>query len=364
MNDFKGYSERLDKTLQDKLFWLDRVNPDEINIIVDFGCGNGKLLAAARKDPRFADKIFVGIDSNTQFEPLFWQNMDVPRHGSNKVFYYTHPDAVNKYIKSDRVALIFSSVLHEAYSFNTLPFKWHEVKTKYVIIRDMCNPVYVPATSGFDKFTYTWHEKLKIFWKANKKRFFDHFSRRDITDEYAWTEFLMKHHYVENWETEKLENYFATNWYDIYTYLENSKYVKTFSDIYNIPYLVNKAQQDFGVTYNMPTHRSVIFYKPTIISKQTIDLYKDRFWFIRNQFERFGTKCMRCSEDLAYAYLWELCERVQEELTYPPTAETTERYNDLLTYMEQSQKWTDEDWIWLGQHYYNLSSKGVYYGSN
>lgn len=360
MNDFKGYSERLDKTLQDKLFWLDRINPEEIDIIVDFGCGNGKMLAAAKNDPRFADKIFVGIDYNTQFESQFWKNMEMPPHSSPKVLFFSNPGAISKYIKDDRAALIFSSVLHEVYSFNTLPFKWYRVRAKYIIIRDMAFPM-----MDFNQPLFTKIDKLKIFFKANKKRWYDHFVSKffNFSDQ-VHLQFLMKHHYVENWETEKLENYFATDWYGIYTYLEDGGYIKTYSDIYNIPYLVNKARQDFGVTYNIPTHRSVIFYKPTVISKQTIDLYKKRFWFIHNQFDRFGDRCLRCSEDLAYAYLWELCERIQEELTDTSPEARTERYNDLLMYMEQSQRWNDAEWIWIGQRYYNLQPKGVYYGSN
>lgn len=364
MNDFNGYSRRLDYTLQDKLFWLDRINPDEINVIVDFGCGNGKLLAQARKDPRFKDKIFVGIDSNTDFEKQFWDNMGVPRHGSTKVFYYSHPDAVRKYIKSNRVALIFSSVLHEAYTFKTLPFKWHEIRTKYVVIRDMYNPLFVYINSGFYKFTYSFKEKLQIFIKANKKRFFDHFIRRDITDDYVWTEFLMKHHYVENWETEKLENYFATKWADIEIYLTDNQFTTLYSDIYNIPYLVNKAQMDFGIAYNCPTHRSAIFYKPKPITNPTIDLYKDRFWFIRNHYNHLGYGCLVCSEDIAYAYAWEICERIQEELTGIDENNLTQRQLELLEYANSCYKFRDKDWIFIGQHYYNLAPKGVYYGSN
>lgn len=359
MNDFKGYSERLDKTLKDKLFWLDRINPDEIDVIVDFGCGNGKLLARAKKDPRFADKIFVGIDTYIEFEPQFWQNMGVPRHGSTKVFYYTHSDAIKRYIKSDRVALIFSSVLHEAYSFNTLPFKWHQVGAKYVIIRDMFFPMcehYWPIFTG--------KEKLKIFLKSNKRRFYDHFSRFSIHIDMHWLQFLMKHHYTENWETEKKENYFAVDWNEIYLHLLHNNCRVLYNSDYNIPYLVQKAKNDFGVEYITPTHKSVIFYNPKTVSHKTMDLYKDRFWFMKQAYEEFGYNFLRCSEAIAYAYLWEICERIQEELTGIDENNMTERQEDLHDIITRTRRLVDEDWIWIGKRYFNLEPKGVYYGSN
>ena len=358
MRDARGYLARMDKTLSDKLFWLDKINPDEISIIVDFGCGGGTLLSKVRQDPRFKDKIFVGIDSNLDFEKDFWMAMGVPRHTDPKIKHFTSPEAINKYLNSDRVLLIFSSVLHECYSFNTLPFKWHQVKTKYVVIRDM----FTPISALFEEEIPT-KDKLKIFTKADKKQFYDHFKRRGWNFKYGrnWVEFLMKYHYKNNWETEREENYFATDWYAIETYLDDNNFYKLYQSTYNIPWLVNKARRDFGFTYSQPTHRSVIYYKPSTVTKPTKDKYAQRFWFMKEARDSHGEDFLICSEDLAYAYLWELCERIQEELS---TSDDTERKLIFLSYMQQCNKFYDKDWMFLGQAYFNLRPEGVYYGSN
>ena len=358
MKDARGYLARMDKSLPDKLFWLDKVNPDEISIIVDFGCGSGTLLSKVRKDPRFKDKIFVGIDSNLDFEKDFWMNMGVPRHTDPKIKHFTSPGVIGKYLNSDRVLLIFSSVLHECYSFNTLPFKWYKVNTKYVVIRDM----FAPMTSFFEEEVSV-KDKLKIFTKADKKKFYDHFKRRGWNFKYdrTWIEFMMKYHYVNNWDTEREENYFATDWYSIYTHMEDNNFTKLYQHTYNIPWLVEKAKKDFGVTYSQPTHCSVIFYKPPKIKKETRELYAQRFWFIKEARDINGEDFLQCSEELAYSYLWELCERIQEELS---TSDNTERKLIFLSYMKVCNEFTDKDWIFLGQAYFNLRPEGVYYGSN
>ena len=100
---------------------------------------------------------------------------------------------------------------------------------------------------------------MKIFLHSNKKRWFDHFWKYKSLDNKTHLQFVIKHHYVENWETEKKEDYFATRWDEIFDFFCKYHYEEIYDEVYNIPYLVSVARQTFGVGNITATHRSLIY---------------------------------------------------------------------------------------------------------
>ena len=78
------------------------------------------------------------------------------------------------------------------------------------------------------------------------------------------------------------------------------------------------------------------------ITLETKNCYKKRFWFMKNLADSYGDGFLICSEELAYAFLWELCERIQEELTFINSIEN-DRLLQIYSLIEKFPFATDEE---------------------
>lgn len=112
MKNFNTYVENLNKSLQSKLFFVNKINIDEYDIIVDYGCGSGILLQNIAT--KVNDKtLLIGFD--TSKEMIDYCNNTIRGNFPNKNFYFTsdwEPIEDLLYIH-DKKLIIFSSVLHE-----------------------------------------------------------------------------------------------------------------------------------------------------------------------------------------------------------------------------------------------------------
>ena len=64
MKDLNGYIKKLEKGMEDKLYFLKHIDITEYSLIVEFGCANGRLL---RRIEPVTDKSYttlVGYDIN------------------------------------------------------------------------------------------------------------------------------------------------------------------------------------------------------------------------------------------------------------------------------------------------------------
>lgn len=92
----------------------------------------------------------------------------------------------------------------------------------------------------------------------------------------------------------------------------------------------------------------------TKISNETKELYKKRFWFMKNLAEQHGDDFMVCSEELAYAFVWELCERIQEELTNMNTIKT-DRGLQVYSFIERFPFAADKEVIGRARELYGMN---------
>lgn len=95
----------------------------------------------------------------------------------------------------------------------------------------------------------------------------------------------------------------------------------------------------------------------TKISNETKEQYKKRFWFMKNLAEKHGNDFMVCSEELAYAFVWELCERIQEELTNM-SAVRTDRALQVYSLIEKFPFATDKEIIGRARELYGMNYVG------
>lgn len=134
INDYEVYSSRMEKSLEDKLFFEDLV--EGVDTLIDFGCADGKLLGQVHTD--FPDWNLYGIDADpTMLEAA---------KGNCRAAEYICADG----LPADQLRNIapsavinLSSVIHEIYSYST-PEKignfWNDLfgcGFKYISIRDL-----------------------------------------------------------------------------------------------------------------------------------------------------------------------------------------------------------------------------------
>ena len=66
MRNFNEYQLNLEKSLKQKLFFLDKINIAEYDLIVDYGCGTGIVLNEIKKktDKIGTNQTLIGYDYN------------------------------------------------------------------------------------------------------------------------------------------------------------------------------------------------------------------------------------------------------------------------------------------------------------
>ena len=105
------YINGLQKTLGEKLFFLEVLDKDDFfknKIIVDFGCGDGSVLAFIAKHYNCEGSILVGIDINEEMFELAKANVT-----AEHTYFCKKLDNIALLESHLPVVFIASSVLHE-----------------------------------------------------------------------------------------------------------------------------------------------------------------------------------------------------------------------------------------------------------
>ena len=128
ISNYDDYNSRMERSMMDKLFFLDKIEPD---CIVDFGCANGALLQSIGRVNK--NIKLIGYDNDptmtstvTNF-PIYsdWNNI------ASVVADATHP------------AIVLSSVIHEVCHYGSksdIDTFWSRVFDygfEFIVIRDM-----------------------------------------------------------------------------------------------------------------------------------------------------------------------------------------------------------------------------------
>lgn len=238
MKNYNCYIKNLKKSMQEKLFFLDKIDLHN-KVIIDFGCADGEMISILAEE--YQDSDFIGIEKDQYLLNLAKQkNID----NENVSFLnYLSP------IKDDsrEIILICSSVLHELsvndqYDLNNYAKNYCD----YWIIRDM-------KFSGCKKINN--NMLSNIILNANPKNLSEFVYKYGIKSNKDIVHYLLKYTYLDNWETELEENYFGTCW----SLIEKDKDI-IYIDDYLLEYKKKQVLKDFYIDLsNFKTHRKVIY---------------------------------------------------------------------------------------------------------
>lgn len=247
MRNLNSYIRKLEKGMEDKLFFLKYIDISEYSLIVEFGCANGRLLRRIEPVVHLDETKLVGFDINEEI-------LDIARNISKEMTFTSNWDEVLEMLKvtPKKSLIIFSSVWHEIdKSYNETLFTEMK-KFTTIVIRDMKAPI--QSAEPIDEPTRERIAKRVPEWQFNE--FEKKWGRIDNKENLY--RFLLMYTYLDNWENEINEDYFSTPWAEIDWNLEED-YDKVYSNSYILEYKKNQIEKYFQHTMKDITHHQVVY---------------------------------------------------------------------------------------------------------
>lgn len=207
------YNAVLAKSLGSKLFFMDKVPLSEMGVVVDFGCGDASLLrVVANAVPD--DCLMIGVDSDRKQLEQARKNYV----GIDETF--LSMESVRFYLTSNDMGcsphrpsmLVLSSVVHEVLSPGTTwspVVFWGWVASfgfDYIVFRDMYFGAHRVAASDFGLF-HRHYKHSPSRRPALEDSFEDRHGSIGVTP--TLIHYLLKEPYVDDWERENAEDYWA-----------------------------------------------------------------------------------------------------------------------------------------------------------
>ncbi len=262
--DIQYYNKEMQKGMEDKLFFLDKLPKNTDYIFVDFGCADGSMINALSSILEGHYNTYVGYDISKTMLDLAKTNYHGPANAD--VIFTDKWDEVKTNINRNykrKSVLILSSVIHEVYSYarnqNSIPKFWNRVINSdfdYIVIRDMCPSEDINRNSNSDL-------TFKVMHNATALQISDFIKKwGSIDNNKNLVHFLLKYRWKVNWERECTENYFPITIQDLLMFFKdfNVDYFERF----RVPFLEKCWKEDFGIEINDYTHIKAIFEKKKI----------------------------------------------------------------------------------------------------
>jgi len=248
IKDYIAYNQRMDLSLIDKLFFIDKIQPD---LIVDFGCATGTLLKHLKT---FCPNVqAIGYDNDSEMI----RHSDASVNITNK---WALIEAAIEQAK--RPALILSSVIHEVFHYGSkadIDNFWNKVLKSgfyYIIIRDMVPSRSVDRVSCINDVKKLYHKFLGSKALTDFERIWG-----SIENNRNLVHFLLKYRYLEpNWEREVRENYIPLAREDLLAKIPR-EYDVIFHEHYVLPYILQTVRDEIGIELKDPTHLKLILRK-------------------------------------------------------------------------------------------------------
>lgn len=245
IKNLEKYLSRMSKSLPDKLFWVNKVQPD---IIVDFGCADGSLL---KEIASIFDCHLVGYDMD---ETMFLNDKD-----KIDAYFTSDWEEVTEIVSEfERPLIVLSSVIHEVYSYSSsvgIKHFWHKIlngQWKWIAIRDMM----VDSSTNYFTDIDAYNKILKYGNKNTIELFEKEWGSID-TNYKNIIHFLLKYRYVESFEREMPENYLPIT-FELILDLIPYNYKTVVLEHYILPWLKDKVKDDFDIDLASPTHLKLL----------------------------------------------------------------------------------------------------------
>ena len=250
MKDLNVYQLRLEKSLEQKMFFVNKVDLRTYDLIVDFGCGTGALLRRLSKEVPEYTKL-IGYDINSDMLVACEK-----QNGAKNIVFTDNFDLIKECTQTaKRTMIIFSTVLHEIDGEKQLEIA-ESIMPLFdtVVIRDMKRPLNNEPISNLTRKRVLMQVAP---WQAQM------FESRwgKIRDKENLYRFFLMNEFVENFETEVEEDYFGVKWSEITWKLQALGYKSIYEYSYTLPYRKAQVKKLFNHVMHDITHRELIMTK-------------------------------------------------------------------------------------------------------
>lgn len=251
----KIYCESMAKSLEDKLFFLNEIDINGYDYIVDFGCADGRILEVLDEKLTNKKTILVGIEKNKVMTDQLVLLAARTKHTMLVSTKLIIDDEIFNLLKKagKKKLIIFSSVLHE--------YDWEYFKPFFyffdtIVMRDMQSP---------EKFWYKVPESTRaLVTKDFPGELLAKLERKYgyINDLERLYKYFLMYRYADNFDHELQEDYFSI-------ILENLKEWLTYDYVFHVlyekdyilPFIKQDIKTKFGYELKYPTHKQIIFVK-------------------------------------------------------------------------------------------------------
>lgn len=276
MKNVEIYKKRMERTMirSEKLFFLDHIDLRAYDIIVDFGGANGAMIHAIQNELikeqlRLPYQKYVIVDNSSQMQTDYtlhstyrYQSLADFERSFNAHKIFNGEDLCNGPLDEKVILFICSSVLHEC-DVNTVN-EITEFCDRYVqtlVMRDMCYSKRADMTQEEYQLINTRLKELGLLERFNDLRE-HHPANNEVDAVRELIHFILKFEYVENWETEVLEDYFSNHIEHLKQNLLKKSWGEMYSRYYALPYKDMQARKIFGLRHGLPpTHAQIILEK-------------------------------------------------------------------------------------------------------
>lgn len=263
--DIQYYNKEMQKGMEDKLFFLDKLPKDNNYIFVDFGCADGSMINALSNILQGSYNRYIGYDISETMIELAKTNYHGPVNAN--VIFTNEWNEVKRNIEWTKICteyksvLILSSVIHEVYSYakdeNDITEFWNRVLNTgfdYVVIRDMCPSDDIDRRSDI-------HIEDKVRNKSDIS-LLDEFENiwGLISNNRNMIHFLLKYRWKVNWKREVHENYFPIS-SNLLIQMFNDGFNVDYFERFRVPFLDKCLKEDYDIELEDYTHIKAIFTK-------------------------------------------------------------------------------------------------------
>ncbi len=256
------YNEGMEKSMEDKLFFVKEQKID-FDVIVDFGCANGKFLENIKRIK--PDVKIIGYDLD---ESMLGKARIVL--GDNVLLTSDWKVVVSELSKGYKSPLLnLSSVIHEVYSYsrpNVIKFFWEKQVFsglfKYITVRDML-PSLEMSKNVYSKFKDDVEKVKKLADPFYLESFEKRWAKMD-TNYRTFVHFLLKYRYTDNWTRELNENYLPVSLETIKKRVPSS-YSIVYEKDFIVPFIQNQVKEDFDIVITHSTHTKMIIKNKNFI---------------------------------------------------------------------------------------------------